>query len=301
MLFDIAVILLPLFLGYLIPLKSQRVIHWVNLSCSQMVYVILFLMGYGLAFIDNLDSNVMKIAVTSLTFILTLSLCNLGALVLIHKRLAMPETMHSLATQRFSWHMLKDSMLLVTVVGVGLVCGLVSQTRLPFQDQLSDYALMLLLLLIGIQLRSSGIKLREILLNRRGFALALIVILSSLPAALLCGWWLELPSSVAIAMASGYGWYSLSGILISDGADVLLGSSAFFIDLSRELLAIVLIPLLMPRFSSAAIGYSGATAMDFTLPILQKSGGPNAVPIAIVSGFLLSLASPLMIAICLSI
>lgn len=44
-----------------------------------------------------------------------------------------------------------------------------------------------------------------------------------------------------------------------------------------------------------AIGYGGATALDFTLPVIQKSGGIQVVPVAIVSGFILSLLGPILI------
>ncbi|MFH4827159.1 LysO family transporter, partial [Klebsiella pneumoniae] len=38
------------------------------------------------------------------------------------------------------------------------------------------------------------------------------------------------------------------------------------------------------------------TSMDFTLPVLQRSGGVEIVPAAIVHGFLLSLLVPILIA-----
>ena len=41
--------------------------------------------------------------------------------------------------------------------------------------------------------------------------------------------------------------------------------------------------------------YGGATALDFTLPVIQKSGGIQVVPVAIVSGFILSLLGPILI------
>ncbi|MGF1794293.1 LysO family transporter, partial [Photobacterium profundum] len=48
------------------------------------------------------------------------------------------------------------------------------------------------------------------------------------------------------------------------------------------------------RYPSTAIGYAGATAMDFTLPVIQNCGGIKCVPIAIVSGFILSLLVPVL-------
>lgn len=57
-------------------------------------------------------------------------------------------------------------------------------------------------------------------------------------------------------MASGFGWYSLSGILLTESFGPVIGSAAFFNDLARELIAIMLIPgwyaaAALPRWACA--------------------------------------------------
>ncbi|MDO1900828.1 LysO family transporter, partial [Escherichia coli] len=66
----------------------------------------------------------------------------------------------------------------------------------------------------------------------------------------------------------------------------VLGSAAFFNVLARELIAIMLIPGLIRRSRSTALGLCGATSMDFTLPVLQRTGGLDMVPAALVPGFI---------------
>lgn len=300
MLFSVILILAPLFLGYLIHIRSSFWQDKINRALSWMVYVILLVMGYNLAFIDNLGENLARLATISVVFILLLLVFNLAALWLCRHFITIKTEEHQTQRMPFSLAMLKDSFKLVGLVLLGFLLGLWGGWHFAYQDQISDYALMFLLLLIGFQLRASELSLRQILLDPRGLLIALIVFLSGLPAAYCAAQLLSLPLPLAFAMGSGFGWYSLSGILISGQVDALMGSSAFFIDLFRELLALFLIPLLMPRQASLAIGFSGATAMDFTLPIIARSGGQRCVPIAIVSGFLLSLACPAFIAIWLS-
>ncbi len=58
----------------------------------------------------------------------------------------------------------------------------------------------------------------------------------------------------------------------------------------------MLIPGLIRRSRSTALGLCGATSMDFTLPVLQRTGGLDMVPAAIVHGFILSLLVPILIA-----
>ena len=211
MLLNVLLILLPLAIGYLVPLSSARLIKLVNQSLGKMVYLILFLMGLGLAYVENLGSN----------------------LAVIFK-----------------------------------VAG---------------------------QMRNSGMRLRQILLNPWGMKIAATVILSSWLGSLLAAQLLGMPFAHGLAMSSSFGWYSLSGILVADKLGPVLGSAAFINDLGRELIAILIIPILMRRHPSAAIGYGGATALDFTLPVIQKSGGIQVVPVAIVSGFILSLLGPILI------
>ncbi len=63
----------------------------------------------------------------------------------------------------------------------------------------------------------------------------------------------------------------------------------------------MLIPGLIRRSRSTALGLCGATSMDFTLPVLQRTGGLDMVPAAIVHGFILSLLVPILIAFFLCI
>lgn len=294
MLLNVLLILLPLGIGYLIPLSSQRLIRLVNQSLGKMVYLILFLMGLGLAYVENLGSNLTVIFEVAAIMLGAITLCNLLALWWLDKR--SPPTHEAIdARQPNKLHMLWESLQLCFVVLAGVGLGLLVDLRVLPIDKLSEWALMLLLLLIGIQMRNSGMRLRQILLNPWGMKIALTVILSSWLGSLLAAQWLGMPWNHALALASSFGWYSLSGILVADKLGPVLGSAAFINDLGRELIAIMIIPMLMRRHPSAAIGYGGATALDFTLPVIQKSGGIQMVPVAIVSGFILSLLGPILI------
>ncbi|MBD4679762.1 LysO family transporter, partial [Xanthomonas citri pv. citri] len=90
--------------------------------------------------------------------------------------------------------------------------------------------------LIGIQLRNNGMTLRQIVLNRRGMIVAVVVMVSSLLGGIINAFILDLPLKTGLAMASGFGWYSLSGILLTESYGPVIGSAAFFNDLARELL-----------------------------------------------------------------
>lgn len=288
------IVLLPLALGYCIPCRSQSILHVINVSVARMVYLILFLMGISLAFVDNLTAHLGTIFTVCGVFLVCITLANLAGLWLLDVRRGRVSGERG-APVISKWSLLLDSVWLCLVILAGVLLGQFLDPEWFAVDSLSEWALMLLLLLIGIQLRNSGMKLRQILLNPWGLSIALVVMVSSWGGGLVGAWLLNMPLSHGLAFSSGYGWYSLSGILISDQLGPVMGSAAFLNDLARELVAIMMIPALMRRHPSCAIGYGGATAMDFTLPVLQRSGGVAIVPVAIVSGFILSLAAPVFI------
>ena len=86
MLLNVLLILLPLVIGYLVPLSSARLIKLVNQSLGKMVYLILFLMGLGLAYVENLGSNLAVIFKVAGVMLAAITLCNLLALWWLDKR-----------------------------------------------------------------------------------------------------------------------------------------------------------------------------------------------------------------------
>ena len=74
-----------------------------------------------------------------------------------------------------------------------------------------------------------------------------------------------------------------------------MGTTVFFIDFFREILAIILIPFLGRLHKESAVGYAAATSADFTLPILKVNLGSTIVPIAISSGLFLTVLTPILL------
>lgn len=289
------IILVPLIVGYLIPLQHTSLLKLINRLLSWIVYVILFFMGISLAFLENLASNLLAILHYSAVSVVVILLCNAAALLWLERSLPWHHTHHQeKLPSRIA--MALESLKLCFVVVAGFVLGLTGWEFLKHATEASEYTLIFLLLLVGIQLRNSGMTLKQIVLNRRGMIIAVVVVMSSMAAGVINAFILGLPIKTGLAMASGFGWYSLSGILMTESYGPVIGSAAFFNDLLRELLAIMLIPGLVAKSRSTALGLCGATSMDFTLPVLQRSGGLEIVPAAIVHGFILSLLTPLLMA-----
>ncbi|MGR5250694.1 lysine exporter LysO family protein [Vibrio astriarenae] len=282
----------PLFLGYLFVVRNEARLNAVNRTTSYLIYIILSLMGLSLAALDNLGSNLQLIITYSATFFVCIGVANLSALPLVDKWL--PIKTDNLHQRVPLSQMALESIKLIFVVGGGLVAGLLLPISLGWVDTASEWILIILLFFIGIQLRNSGLTLKQIILNKHGMVLALVIILTSWVGGITAAWLLDISIFQGLAMASGFGWYSLSGILMGDAFGPVFGGASFMLELARELVALVLIPVMIRRLPCTAIGYAGATAMDFTLPVIQTTGGVRCVPVAIVSGFILSLLVPVL-------
>ncbi|MGS2744645.1 lysine exporter LysO family protein [Halomonas sp. LS-001] len=308
MLSGLIIVLLPLLLGYLVPVREVRWQTVINHAVNGSVYAILLLMGISLAGLENLSSQLSALGGNALLLFTITTLFNLSALWWLSQRLKLKAGISPVVKNAPTSKLaaMQGSLLLVGVVMAGVVLGLllgpsVGEGLFDTADRLAEWVLYALLALIGCQLRNSGMPLKQILLNRMGLAIALTLGASSLLAGLVAAPLLSLNWNEGLAMAAGFGWYSLSAILIGDQLGPLMGGVAFFNDLTRELLAFILIPLVIHRHTALAIGYGGATSMDFTLPVIQQHGGVACVPVAVVSGFILSLLSPPLILFFLSL
>lgn len=294
MLFGILIALVPLFLGYLIKLSNQIWLGRLNQSLSLIVYLILFLMGCELAQLDDLISHLPTIISSTLLLFLCTFGFNMIALLVVD--FVIPWRNNSVNNEQLTsrFKMILESLKICLALIAGFLCGLIPLAIWQYNELTSKVILVILLILVGIQLRSNNITLKQIIINKVGITTTIIVVFSALLGGLLAAHLLHLPVNTALAMSSGYGWYSLSGVLMTEAQGPILGSISFLNDIMRELCAIILIPTLIKRFKLTSLGICGATSMDFTLPMLQKGGGIMMVPPAIVQGFLLTLIMPIL-------
>lgn len=301
MLTDALLILAPLFLGFAIALERRWLMTAIHHAVEGLVYLILALLGLGLGQMEGLVNQLGQMAVQVATLVLTLLLANMLGLWLWHRWQPMAGRDSGEAGPTQYRRLFLAALKPLAAVLVGVLLGHFLLPVVSWVEDLATWALMFLLLLIGLQLRNAGLSLRRLLMNRQGLGVALSLMVSSLIAGVVAMPMLALPWHDALALTSGFGWYSLSGIVVGDALGPAWGGVAFLNDVLREIIALAIIPLLIARRPAMAIGYGGATAMDFTLPIIRSSGGLDCVPVAIASGFILSFVSPILMGVLLSL
>ena len=100
-----------------------------------------------------------------------------------------------------------------------------------------------------------------------------------------------------IMLSQGYGFYSMTGIVVTELKNAELGSIALMNDLFREIIAILLMYSIGWRYPRSAISSAAATAMDVTLPMVKQACGKEFIPHAMVSGFILSVLAPVVVSV----
>ena len=99
-----------------------------------------------------------------------------------------------------------------------------------------------------------------------------------------------------LAVGAGFGYYSLSSIFITEYKGAELGTVALLANIAREILTLLLAPLLARWFGPlASIAAGGATTMDTTLPIIAQTSGQRFVIVSIFHGFLVDFSVPFLV------
>ena len=294
MLESLLIILVPMVIGYAVKIKETKILHQFGKITMLLLYLILFIMGISLGQLDNLAQQLPQIGIYALTFIVFIQGLTFLGLFLYDK--LFPQPLAKITEKMPSrWRIVLDSLKLCLVVLIGFFIGLWGKgwVNLPFGS--STYVLVVLIFCVGIQLRNNGISIRAVFFNRRGMITGVIFVLTSLLGGIIGAQVLNVPIVQGLAVSSGLGWYSLSSVTLNNAWGPIWGSIAFFNDLSRELISLFIVPLFMQQYRSTAIGYTGATAIDCTLPIIQKAGGVEVLPLAFSFGFITNIAPPILL------
>lgn len=100
----------------------------------------------------------------------------------------------------------------------------------------------------------------------------------------------------SLSVASGFGYYSLSSVLITQCKGAELGTIALLANIAREVLTLVFAPWMVRYFGKLSpIAAGGATTMDTTFPIITQTSGKEFSVVSIYSGFVLDLCVPFLV------
>ncbi|RAK11886.1 uncharacterized membrane protein YbjE (DUF340 family) [Halanaerobium saccharolyticum] len=316
---DFYLIIFFLFTGILLGFKLDEKNHFVKFADSITKVGLVFLllaMGAGLGSNNQIVLQLGEIGFQAFVFAAVSIIFSLLAVIIFVKIFnlnnlllgAGPETEAEIENPETENTQKADntmSILIFASVIIGILIGffLLNGQELVWLDSLTNYSLVVLLFGVGIDIGAS----REIIkdLKIMGWKLILIPILiafGSILGTVLTGGIFGFAAGESAAVGAGFGWYSLSGVLISKLHSAELGSLAFLTNVFRELLTVMILPLVAKYFGNlAVIAPGGATTMDVTLPLVKEAGGEAVVIPAFVSGAVLSTLVPVLVPLFLNI
>ncbi|MCH7378348.1 MULTISPECIES: lysine exporter LysO family protein [Acinetobacter] len=287
-------------LGYFVgPHLSQTIKQFVFKILPYFSYILLISVAFELTQALNHVQNPTAILPPALLIAFTTSIGSFFICLITYKLIDRQSVQGKISLHLFL-NALKNIAKAFLALGVGILFGvMVNSSGLTISFN-SWYLLLIFIFLIGIELAFT--QFDRSWLSWKILLVPVAAFVGSCLASLLNYFILsnEYSLNEVMALAQGYGWYSMSGILFTEIHSAKLGGIALLTDLFREIFAILLMYCLGWRFPRSAISSAGATSMDVTLAMVKQSCGTHYVPHAMMSGLILSLLAPLLISLFLS-
>lgn len=193
---------------------------------------------------------------------------------------------------------MKGSLIIVGFFALGVACGLADVLPDLSQTDISFYALCALMFCVGISVGSDPQTLNSFrALSPRLVMLPVATILGTLAGTAIISLLLQGRTLAdCLAVGSGFGYYSLSSIFITEYRGAELGTVALLANICREIITLLAAPLLARWFGPLApISAGGATTMDTTLPIITRTSGQQFVVVSIFHGFIVDFSVPFLV------
>lgn len=190
--------------------------------------------------------------------------------------------------------------LAVIALILGVLYGLSDLSFIDIIVANKEYVLYVLMFMVGISVGlNKGIFKKIKQYHFKIFIIPIATIIASILGGVICSFVLKMPMNISTAITSGLGWYSLSGIMITDLTNATYGSITFLSNLMREIFSFFMIPIIAKRLNyMTCIAPCGATSEDTTLAMIIKYTDEETVVLSVMNGFICSTLVPILINLC---
>jgi uncharacterized membrane protein YbjE (DUF340 family) len=194
---------------------------------------------------------------------------------------------------------MKNSLVIVAFFSGGLIAGYAGIfPDLVSFDKVSMIVLYILMLFIGLSFGSDP-RLPEIVrsVNYKILLVPSFTVIGTFLGILVYNLLIpEIGIKDSLAIGSGFGYYSLSSVLITKMSGEKMGTIALLANIFREIISLLFAPLLKKYFGKLApIASAGATSMDTTLAVILKVSGKEYLIISLLHGVILTILVPFII------
>ncbi|MBR4379665.1 MAG: lysine exporter LysO family protein [Bacteroidaceae bacterium] len=194
---------------------------------------------------------------------------------------------------------MKGSLIIIGFFIAGVICGYTGLISADIaQSDISFYALCALLISVGFSVGNDPTTWQRFkALNPRLAWLPVMTILGTFAGSMAVSLLLPHRSITdCLASGSGFAYYSLSSILITQYKGAELGTVALLANIAREIITLIGAPLMVRWFGTLSpISAGGATTMDTTLPIITRTCGQQFVVLSLFHGFCVDFSVPFLV------
>ena len=196
------------------------------------------------------------------------------------------------------WSGMGGSLVILGFFTLGIILGLAGlPAGQSIVHKLSFWSLCILMAMVGMSVGGNPELATSIKsMNPRIALLPIATILGTYAGCIIVNLFLGHSIADVLAIGSGFGYYSLSSVLISSSRGPHLGSIALISNIIREVFTLLCAPFLA-RIAGplAPISSGGATTADTTLPIISSCCGDKFVLISIFHGFAVDFTVPFLV------
>jgi uncharacterized membrane protein YbjE (DUF340 family) len=194
---------------------------------------------------------------------------------------------------------MKSSLIILSFFVAGVLLGITGKVPTLFiENDFSLYALYVLMFLVGIGIGAdrNSWKVIKTMKIKILFVPLGVIVGTLIGTAIVSVFIPDLKLKEVLAVGAGFGYYSLSSLFIARISGETLGVIALLSNISREILTLLITPILVQYFGKlAGIASGGATSMDTTLPIITRYSGKEWSIISVFSGVVLTLLVPFLV------
>ena len=199
---------------------------------------------------------------------------------------------------------MKGSLIILSFFAAGLLLGVYRVLPASWLDyDYSFYVLAALMFSVGFSLGHQPDTIQQFRrIHSRVLFLPFMTIVRTWLGVVVISFFSERSVIDFLAVGSGFGYYSLSSILITEYKGIELGTIALLANILREIITLLFAPVMVKYFGKLApIAAGGATTMDTTFPIIIRTSGKEFSVVSIYHGFVMDLSVPFLVTLCCSI
>jgi uncharacterized membrane protein YbjE (DUF340 family) len=165
---------------------------------------------------------------------------------------------------------------------------------------LLDYVIRICLIIIyigvGISLGNNSDNLKY--MKQLGWKILLVpaaILFGSILGGVISGFVLGLPLKITLISSAGMSYYSVTGAYMSSAYGVEVGTYGFVVNVIREFLTVLCLPLVIRISQGSAIASGGAGDMDTMLLPIQKFVGRDLGLVTLFTGTVLTMIVPFLL------